>query len=130
MKTKEQIINDLIKFKNPPSDYNTLETNCFLALKHLIVMYQNKQISSERASKLKLKVLNTYEKDKKDYEFKTSMFQEYINHIKETEIDRTLLRKIINRQDEWANTPNGTGFDIAFDLSIKILNTVFKGEFF
>ncbi len=93
-------------------------------------MFRNKQISKENATKNKNKILAKYESDSKQYEFEKSMFQEHIQHIKETEMDRTKLRKIINRQDEWADKPAGEGFEEAFDLSIKILNTCFKGEFY
>lgn len=130
MKSKEQIVNDSIKLETPPEDYNLIEIHCFLALKQLTVMFYNKQISKENAGKAKQKILSTYEKQCKEYEFERSMFQEHIQHIKETEMDRIRLRKIINRQDEWADKPAGEGFEEAFDLSIKILNICFKGEFY
>lgn len=130
MKSKEEVINDSLKLDKPPADYNLIEMHCFLVLKQLTIMFYNKQISKEKAGETKQKILSAYEKQCKEYEFERSMFQEHIQHIKETEMDRTRLRKIINRQDEWANKPAGEGFEEAFDLSIKILNTCFKGEFY
>lgn len=52
-KSKEQIINDSIKLETPPADYNLLEIHCFLALKQLLIMFHNRQISTENATKTK-----------------------------------------------------------------------------
>ena len=52
MKSKEEIINDSIKLETPPGDYNLLEIHCFLALKQLLIMFHNKQITTENASKM------------------------------------------------------------------------------
>ena len=101
MKSKEQIINDSIKLEIPPEDYNLLEIHCFLALKHLLVMFHNKQISSEKATKMKQKILVAYEKDKKQQEFWNSIYQEHIQHIKDTENARVKLHKILNGKDEY-----------------------------
>ena len=78
MKSKEEIINDSIKLETPPGDYNLLEIHCFLALKQLLIMFHNKQITTENASKTKQLILADYEKRWKEYEFQTSMFQEHI----------------------------------------------------
>ena len=50
MKSKEEIINDSIKLETPPGDYNLLEIHCFLALKQLLVMFHNKQITTDNDS--------------------------------------------------------------------------------
>lgn len=130
MLDKKQIIEDTMKIETPPTSYNLLEIQCFLALKELINMYNNKQISSNNATITKKMILKKYEDESKKYKFEKEMFQEYLQNLKITENDRTTLRKILNKEDEWKNKPNGTGIIEAFDLSIKILNIVFKGEFY
>ena len=69
MKSKEQIINDSINLETPPADYNLLEIHCFLALKQLLVMFHNEQISTHNTTKTKQLVLADYEKRSKEYEF-------------------------------------------------------------
>lgn len=125
MKTKEQIINDSIKLETPPGDYNLLEIYCFLALKKLLIMFHNKQISKENATKTKQLILADYEKKCRDYEFQQSMFQEHIEHIKTTEMQRTKLRKILK-----SKTPiTEERLCETINLAVEILATVFKGEF-
>ncbi len=128
MKSKEQIINDSIKLETPPADYNLLEIHCFLALKQLLIMFYNKQITTENASRTKQLVLADYEKRCKEYEFQTSMFQEHIEHIKNTEQQRTKLRKMLNGEAEEAKSVTEARLCEALNLAVEILNTVFKGE--
>lgn len=125
MKTKEEIINDSIKLETPPIEYNSIEIQCFLALKQLLVMFHNKQITTENASKTKRTILADYEKRCKEYEFQTSMFREHIEQIKNTEMKRTKLRKMLNEKKE------ATEERIAemLAISIEILADIFKGEF-
>ena len=125
MKSKEQIVNDSIKLETCPEDYNLIETYCFLALKQLLVMYYNKRISKENATTMKNKILGTYEKESKQYEFEKSMFQEHIQHIKETEKARIELHKILN-SDKPIN--DQTLFE-TFNVCMEIISTIFKGEF-
>ena len=99
MKTKEQIINDSIKLETPPIDYNLLEIHCFLALKQLLVMYHNNQISKDNASRTKQLILADYEKQSKQYEFEQSVYQEHIENIKQTESARTKLHKLLNKKN-------------------------------
>lgn len=129
MKNKEQIINDSIKLETPPTDYNLLEIHCFLALKQLLIMFHNKQIATENASKTKQLILADYEKRCKEYEFQTSMFQEHINHIKETEMQRTKLRKMFNGEAEESKPITEERLCETINLAVEILATVFKGEF-
>ena len=96
MKSKEQIINDSIKLETPPEDYNLLEIHCFLALKQLLIMFQNKQLSKENATKSKNKILAKYESDSKQYEFEQIMWTEYIENINKTEDLRKKLRMQLN----------------------------------
>lgn len=129
MKSKEQIINDSIKLETPPGDYNLLEIHCFLALKQLLIMFHNKQISTENATKTKQHILAEYDKRCKEYDFQQSMFQEHIDHLKNTEMQRTKLRKILNGEGEEAKEITEARLCETLNLAIEILNTVFKGEF-
>ena len=129
MKNKEQIINDSIKLETPPADYNLLEIHCFLALKQLLILFHNKQITTANASKTKKIILEDYEKRCKEYEFQTSMFQEHIDHIKNTEMQRTKLKKILNGEAEEAKPITEERLCETLNLAVEILATVFKGEF-
>lgn len=129
MKSKEQIINDSIKLETPPADYNLLEIHCFLALKQLLVLFHNKQITTANATKTKQLILAEYEKRGKEYEFQTSMFQKHIDHIKNTEMQRTKLRKMLNGEAEEAKPITEERLCETLNLAVEILATVFKGEF-
>ena len=129
MKSKEEIINDSIKLETPPADYNLLEIHCFLALKQLLVMFHNKQITTENASKTKQLILADYEKRNKEYEFQKSMFQEHIDHIRKTEDARTKLRKMLNGEAEEAKPITEERLCETINLCMEIISTVFKGEF-
>lgn len=125
IKSKEQIINDSIKLETPPVDYNLLEIHCFLALKQLLIMFHNKQISTENATKAKQLILAEYEKRCREYEFQTSMFQEHIENIKKTENARIKLHKILNSKEEITEER----LCETINVCMKIISTVFKGEF-
>ncbi|MBQ9657629.1 MAG: hypothetical protein IJV31_02540 [Clostridia bacterium] len=129
MRNKEQIVYDSIKLETPPEDYNLIEIHCFLALKQLTIMFYNKQISKENAGKIKQKILSTYEKQCKEYEFKESMFQEHIQHIKETENARTKLHKILNGQDEYSKPITEETWAETVNTCMEIISKLFKGEF-
>ena len=129
MKSKEQIINDSIKLETPPEDYNLLETQCFLALKQLLIMFHNKQISQLNATIMKNKILVKYESDSKQYEFERSMFQEYIEHIKPTETQRTQLRKILYGEEKEAKPVTEERLRETINLCVDILSTIFKEKF-
>lgn len=129
MKSKEQIINDSIKLETPPEDYNLLEIYCFLALKQLLIMFYNKQISQLNATIMKNKILAKYEGDSKQYEFERSMFQEHIDHIKQTEIARIKLKKMLNGEAEEAKPITEERLCETINLCMEIISTVFKGEF-
>lgn len=129
MKSKEQIINDSINLETPPADYNLLEIHCFLALKQLLVMFHNKQISTENATKTKQLVLADYEKRSKEYEFQTSMFQEHIEHIKETENARIKLHKMLTGQEEYDKPMTEESYCETINTCMEIISKVFKEEF-
>lgn len=129
MKSKEQIINDSIKLEIPPGDYNLLEIHCFLALKQLLIMFHNKQISTGNATKTKQHILAEYDKRCKDFDFQQSMFQEHIDHLKNTEMQRIKLRKILNGEAEEDKPITEERLCETLNLAVEILNTVFKGEF-
>lgn len=115
MKSKEQIISDSIKLEIPPKDYNLIETHCFLALKQLLVMFHNKQITTENASKTKKLILAEYEKKYKE-------FQENLNKTEDT---KTKLKELLNDK----NVITEERLYEIINLAVEILATVFKGEF-
>ena len=129
MKSKEEIINDSIKLETPPADYNLLEIHCFLALKQLLIMFHNKQITTENASKTKQLILADYEKRYKEFNFEKSMFQEHIDHIRETENARIKLHKMLNGEAEEAKPITEERLCETINTCMEIISTVFKGEF-
>ena len=129
MKSKEEIINDSLKLDKPPAEYNLIEIHCFLALKQLTIMFYNKQVSKERAGETKQKILSTYEKQCKEYEFERSMFQEHIQHIKATENARIKLHKILNGKDEYNSPITEERLCETLNICMEIISKVFKGEF-
>lgn len=129
MKSKEEIINDSIKLETPPADYNLLEMHCFLALKQLLVMFHNKQITTGNASKTKQLILADYEKRYKEFDFEKSMFQEHIDHIRKTENARIKLHKMLNGEDEEAKPITEERLCETINVCMEIISTVFKGEF-
>lgn len=129
MKSKEEIINDSIKLETPPADYNLLEIHCFLALKQLLVMFHNKQITTKNASKTKQLILAEYEKRYKEFDFEKSMFQEHIVHIRKTENARIKLHKMLNGEAEEAKPITEERLCETINVCMEIISTVFKGEF-
>lgn len=129
MKSKEEIINDSIKLETPPADYNLLEIHCFLALKQLLIMFHNKQITTENASKTKQLILADYEKRYKEFNFEKSMFQEHIDHIRKTENARIKLHKMLNGEEEEAKPITEERLCETINTCMEIISTVFKGEF-
>lgn len=129
MKSKEVIINDSLKLDKPPADYNLIEIHCFLALKQLTIMFYNKQISKEKAGETKQKILSTYEKQCKEYEFERSMFQEHIQHIKETENARVKLQKMLNGKEPYNKPITEETMAETINTCMEIISKVFKGEF-
>lgn len=125
MKTKEQIINDSIKCETAPEDYNLLEIHCFLALKQLLIMFHNKQISQKNATRIKTLILAEYEKRYKDYDFQRSMFQEHVQNIKETEQIRTKLRKRLHDKEEVTSEKLAE----CLNLALEIISKIFKEDF-
>ena len=128
-KNKEQIINDSIKLETPPADYNLLEIHCFLALKQLLIMFHNRQISTENATKTKQLILAEYEKRCKEYDFQTSMFQEHIENLKTTENARVKLHKMLNGEAEEAKPVTEERLCETLNICMEIISKVFKGEF-
>ena len=126
MKDKEIIINDSIKLETPPKDYNLLEIHCFLALRQLLIMFRNKQIGKENATKTKNRILADYDKRYKEFEFKESMFQEHIENIKKTENKRTKLRKRIKDKDAKITK---VWLQDSLELALDIIYIIFEEEF-
>lgn len=125
MKEKKEIEKDTLQLETPPNDYNLLEIHCFLALKQLLIMYWNKQISSENASKIKMRIFGDYEKRYKQFDFEESMFKEYIERSNRTCCLRTKLRK------EWKSDADVTEERLAemLNMAMEVLSNMFEGEF-
>lgn len=100
MKNRKEIEKDAMQLETPPADYNLLEIQCFLALKQLLVMYWNKQISSENASKTKQLIFSNYEKNYKQFDFEASMFKEKVEASNRTSGLRIELHNKLKQDDE------------------------------
>ena len=100
MKDRKEIEKDSMQLETPPADYNLLEIQCFLALKQLLVMYWNKQISSENASKTKQLIFSNYEKNCKQFDFEASMFKEKVVASNRTSGLRIELHNKLKQDDE------------------------------
>lgn len=100
MKDRKEIEKDSMQLETPPADYNLLEIQCFLALKQLLVMYWNKQISSENASKTKQLIFSNYEKNYKQFDFEASMFKEKVEASNRTSGLRIELHNKLKQNDE------------------------------
>lgn len=100
MKNRKEIEKDAMQLETPPADYNLLEIQCFLALKQLLVMYWNKQISSENASKTKQLIFSNYEKNYKQFDFEASMFKEKVEASNRTSGLRIELHNKLKQNDE------------------------------
>lgn len=100
MKDRKEIEKDAMQLETPPADYNLLEIQCFLALKQLLVMYWNKQISSENASKTKQLIFSNYEKNYKQFDFEASMFKEKVEASNRTSGLRIELHNKLKQDDE------------------------------
>lgn len=118
MKSKEEIINDITTHKLPPDNYDPIERHCFLSIKNLISLYEHNCYTKEEASRIKQKILVAYEKESKQLEFQKKLFQEHVQHIKETELLRHALHKI----------PEDKPLE-KLALCKKIIAIIFKGEF-
>lgn len=95
MRTSEEIIKEASN-KNEAKDYSLLELHLFLVIKQILRIYFNNQITKEQAVKLKQQAVKEYEMNKKNYEFQQSMFQEHIRNMKDTEMLRNELNKLLN----------------------------------
>lgn len=124
MKTAEQIIEDA-KCGNEIKSYSLLELHLFLCIEQILKMYLNNQISKEEANKRKNLATKKYNDLIKQYEFEKSLFQEHIDHIKDTEMSRTKLRKRLNEEDEITEEKLAE----CLNLALEILSICFKGEF-
>ena len=119
----EQIIRDVTQNKEI-LDYNLLEIKLYLVIKQILKMYFNNQISKEEANKYKQIAIKKYEDEYKQYNFEREMFQEHIKNIRDTEMQRIKLRKIL-KDDEVTEER----LCEIISTCMEIINTVFKGEF-
>lgn len=125
MRERRQIEKDALRFEVPPKDYNLLEIHCFLVLKQLLVMYWNKQISSERAGKVKQQVFADYEKRWKEYDFWESVFREKVEASNKTSNLRLELRKKMNCEDEVTENK----LTECLNIALEIIGITYKERF-
>lgn len=124
MKTSDEIIEN-VKNDGKIDSYEILEMHLHLCIKQILKMYANGFLSKEDSNKYKNLVVNKYNELKKRYEFEESMFQEHVQHIKDTEILRTNLRKRLNEEDKITEEKLAE----CLNLALEILSICFKGEF-
>lgn len=124
MKERKEIEKDALKFENPPNDYNLLELHCFLTLKQLLIMYWNKQISSESASKVKQQILADYEKRYKEFEFWTSIYKEQVEASNRTSYLRNELRKKWKSDESTEST-----MAELLNMTLEIISITYKEKF-
>lgn len=124
MKTSEEIVEDAKK-SNELKDYSLLEMHLYLCIDQILKMYSNKQINKDEANRRKMLAVKKYEDLQKQYDFETTMFKEHIDHIKNTEMQRTKLRKMLNEDIEITESRLAEMLNIA----MEILSICFKGEF-
>lgn len=120
MKTSEQIIQDAKTSDEIPKEYNLLDMLLYLVIKQILKMYSNRQISKEQANKLKTKAIKEYENNKKQFEFKQSIWTEYIENINKTEDLRRKLRIQLN---------SNTDLDEILNTCIELIQLYSKEEF-
>lgn len=124
MKSRKEIEKDTLKLEIPPNGYNLLELHCFLALKQLLIMYWNKQISSESASKIKQQIFADYEKRYKEFDFWTSIYKEQVEASNRTAYLRTELRKKW-KSDEMTESTMAE----MLNMALEIISITYKEEF-
>jgi hypothetical protein len=126
MRSGEDIMKDVVKFKDTPDGYNLVEIQCFNALKQILVMYNRGEISKEAASKNKLRIYSEYEKEAKDFIFKDDIYNLHIENIKKTENNRIKLHKLLADKDRKIAENDLTE---TIRVCLDIIDTVFPGEF-
>ncbi|WP_040209839.1 hypothetical protein [Clostridium polynesiense] len=88
MKTVEEILTDITKFKEVPESYDLLEMNLFLIIKNLITLFNSGQLSKEQAGKMKKKAIYEFDMARQLYKNKAYDYRD-------TENLRTRLRKAL-----------------------------------
>lgn len=125
MKERTEIEKDAMQLEIPPKDYNLLELHCFLALKQLLIMYWNKQISAENASKVKQQIFADYKKRQKEFAFWESIFKEKVESSNKTSGLRIELRNKMNGDEEVTDSRLAEILNIA----LEIINITYKENF-
>lgn len=125
MKDRKEIEKDAMQLETPPADYNLLEIQCFLSLKRLLVMYFNKQISTENASKTKQLIFSKYEKDCKQFDFETNMFKEKIDASDKTSGLRIELHNKLKQNDE----VTAERLAEVLNIALEIISITYKENF-
>lgn len=125
MKERKEIEKDALKLEIPPKNYNLLELHCFLALKQLLIMYWNKQISAKNAGRIKQQIFANYEKYCKEFDFWVSVFEEKVEASNRTAYSRNELRK------KWKSNEEVTSEKLAemLNMALEIISITYKEEF-
>ena len=93
MRDVTEILEDIKKYDDIPSGYDLLEMYAYLNLRRIILMYQNNQLSKEKANNLKQRVEAQYYSMQKEYQFRNNLFDMHVKNITKTENLRIKLRK-------------------------------------
>lgn len=125
MRTSDEIVKDVLKYSDPPEDYKILEIYCFFSIKKLLDLYKQGVYTKEECTKTKQQILANYSNEIKQQEFWEAIYQEHLQHIKDTEMARTKLRKRLNEEDEITEEKLAE----CLNLALEILSRCFKGEF-
>lgn len=104
----KEIIKDAMKLETPPRHYNLLEIQCFLSIKQLVIMFNNKQITTENASETKRLIITKYEKN--------------VEKIKNVESLMINLKNILNGEEEKEVTKESV--QEALNTSFKLIKAM------
>lgn len=125
MKKSEEIMKAVVQFETAPADFNLIESECFLVLKRLYLMFRNEEITRDASTKMKQKILKSYEEEVIKYDFMISMYKEHIENIKKTENDRIKLHKLLNKTEP----VDEARLTECLKSALNIIACVFPGEF-
>ena len=122
MKTAGEII-ERVKNNENIDNSNILEMLLYMNIEIILKEYASKIITKEEAQKRKIIASKNYNDIAKQYEFERSMFKEHIQNLKDTEMARIRLRKLMHTE--------GTEETIAeaLNVALEIIEKVFKEVF-
>lgn len=114
---------EIVKSGGTLENANMLELQLEGVTKGVIKQFLEGKITKEEANRLKDLAVKDYESRKKQFEFQESMFKRHIQNIKDTEMARIRLRKLMHTE--------GTEETIAeaLNVALEIIEKVFKEVF-